>query len=182
MPDEATIQTLHDQLFAHPETKVYAILDGAATPGLLDQLYGGPRPDFVCLFRGALAPDMAEVAPYLAVLEPDSAFTRWILGGWGRHRGIFAVSQAELWQLRNHFRSLVTAYGPKGRPLKFRFYDPRVLRVFLPSCDRDQMNAIFGPVLNYCLEAEDANALLRFRPDPRGPRADSIVLATPTET
>lgn len=179
--DEAAIQTLHEQLFVHPEARVYAIFDGAATPGLLDQLYSDPRPDFACLFPGTLAPDMAAVAPYLALLEPEADFTQWALGNWGQHRAIFAVSQAELWQLRSHFRALITIHGPRGRPLKFRYYDPRVLRVLMPTLDREQMNALFGPVLTYCLEDEDPNVLLRFRPDPRGPRAESVPLVAPTE-
>jgi hypothetical protein len=179
--DEALARALHDELFAHAETRVYAIFDGAATPGLLDQLYGDPRPDFVCLLRGALEPDMAEVAPYAALLEPDSDFTRWALGNWGQHRAIFAISQAELWQLRNHFRALITIYDPRGRRLNFRYYDPRVLRVLMPTFDGEQMKALFGPVLTYCLEDEDPNVLLRYRPDPRGPRAESVPLVAPTE-
>jgi hypothetical protein len=179
--DEAIARALHDELFAHPETRVYAVFDGAATPGLLDELYGDPRPDFVCLFTGALEPDMAEVAPYLALLEPDADFTRWALGNWGQHRAIFAVSQGELWQLRNHFRALITIYDPRGRPLNFRYYDPRVLRVLMPTFDREQMATFFGPVLTYCLEDEDPTVLLRYRPDPRGPRAESVPLVAPTE-
>ena len=38
------------------------------------------------------------------------------------------------------------------RQLYFRFYDPRVLPVFLPTCDAEQRRQVFGPVEKlYCL-------------------------------
>ena len=75
---------------------MFAVLDGASAPGLLDKLYG-LSPAFCCLFKGELAPDMAEVAPYLVQLEPDSEFTNWVIGqGWGNHWGIFAATDGDL--------------------------------------------------------------------------------------
>ncbi|MCK7510898.1 MAG: DUF4123 domain-containing protein [Desulfobacterales bacterium] len=72
---------------------VYAVLDGASIKSLGPKLYN-LRPEHVCLYRGRLEPDMAEVAPYLVRLEQDSAFAQWVLGdGWGKHWGIFAVTR-----------------------------------------------------------------------------------------
>jgi hypothetical protein len=42
-----------------------------------------------------------------------------------------------------------------GEQLYFRFYDPRVLRVFLPTCDRQQLSDFFGPVDYFVCEDED---------------------------
>ena len=45
----------------------------------------------MCLYRGELQPDMAEVAPYLVKLDRDAPFTDWVLDrGWGNHWGVFA--------------------------------------------------------------------------------------------
>ncbi len=44
----------------------------------------------------------------------------------------------------------------------FRFYDPRVLRIFLPTCDRSQILEFFGPVKIFICEDEDPEHILLF--------------------
>src|SRR5262244_3899307 len=101
---------VHQYLFTDEDTNVFAALDGASVPDLLDKLYG-LLPKFECLFRGELEPDVAEVAPYLVQLEPTCEFTKWIVThGWGQHWGIFAVSSADFRALLGHFRNLLTVY------------------------------------------------------------------------
>ena len=130
-------------------------------PGLLDKLDEW-KPEFVCLYRGELKPDLAEAAPYLVRLEPGTKMTEWILSeGWGRHWGIFAISEADLKAMRQHFRQLLTVYDEKGKPLLFRFYDPRVLRIFLPTCAEAERKQLFGPVREYVVEGEERSSVLR---------------------
>jgi hypothetical protein len=50
-----------------------------------------------------------------------------------------------------------------GQRLLFRFYDPRVLGPFLPTCDAAQLREMFGPVTAYMTESPDGNAVLSFR-------------------
>ena len=151
------------QLFADPKLNAYAVLDGASNPALLDHLYDGERPEFACLYRGELEPDMAECAPYLARLEPDSPFTQWAIDNClGNHWGIFALSRADLHGLLQHFRKHTMVYDSNNRPLLFRYYDPRVLREFLPGCDLGQTADLFGPVEAFFAEAEDGEGHLRF--------------------
>lgn|SRR5262245_9844349 len=156
---------VHQYLFTDEDNKVFAALDGASVPDLLDRLYG-LLPEFECLFRGELEPDVAEVAPYLVQLEPNSEFTKWLVTrGWGQHWGIFGVSTADFRSLRRHFRTLLTVYDPTGRPMLFRYYDPRVLRTYLPTCNAGELSAVFGPITGYILEDADPWTLLRFRLD-----------------
>jgi hypothetical protein len=163
MTDEKIIEALTRCLFADEELKVYAVLDGAAVPDLLAHLYQH-EPDSVCLYRGELKPDMAEVAPYLVQLAPDAEFTFWVLEqGWGQHWGIFAQSYADLRALRRHFRTFLMVYDGAGKPLYFRYYDPRVLRVYLPTCNAEELAAVFGPIESYLLEDEQPTTALRFR-------------------
>src|SRR5215472_8882815 len=97
-----------DYVFAERNANVFAILDGASVEDLLDQLYRY-EPEFICLYRGELEPDIAEVAPYLICLDRKSAFTDWIFdAGWGNHWGIFAVSRADLTGMRQHLRRFLT--------------------------------------------------------------------------
>lgn len=159
---EESLDSIYDALFADEDLNTFAVLDGASVPGLLDKLYG-LNPDFHCLFRGALEPDMAEVAPYLVRLDADGEFTRWIIShGWGNHWGIFAVSDRDIRAMRRHFRAVLTVYDESGNPLHFRYYDPRVLRRYLPTCNREELKTVFGSVISYLVESEDANLIRRF--------------------
>ena len=54
-------------------------------------------------------------------------------------------------------------HDPTGKPLLFRYYDPRVLRVYLPTCNAEELKTLFGPVQAYIMEDESGAAMLRFR-------------------
>lgn len=143
-------------------TRVYAILDGASVPGLPLKLYEMKPPRY-CLFTGELEPDMAEVAPYLVRLYPKTPFTDWVLKEcWGKHWGIFAHSRKPLKDMRQHFRSLITVYDEQGNPMTFRFYDPRVLRRYLPTCKPAELKIIFGDVETFFAESEENEKLLNY--------------------
>jgi hypothetical protein len=161
MAGPEAISTLTQLLWMSPQDKVYALLDGASVPSLLDRLYGERRPQFECLFPGELEPDMAEVAPYLVALDRGSDFAGWVMEqGWGNHWGIFAVSPAELRTVYFHLRALNVVYSPEGRPMLFRYYDPRVLRIFLPTCVPEQVREMFGPIDRFVAEGDSPAAAL----------------------
>jgi hypothetical protein len=164
MTDEAIAKALHERLFADPDAHVFAILDGASIGrDLVVNLYQR-RPEFFCLLPGDLEPDMAEVAPYVIELAPAAEFTQWVIReGWGSHWGIFATTSANLRTMRGHFRSLVDVLDDAGKPLLFRYYDPRVLRRFLPTCNAAELAELFGPTEAFRLEAEDPKVMLCFR-------------------
>jgi hypothetical protein len=146
------LERLRQLLFAAEDESTYAVLDGASIPDLLENMLPAPE-EHACLYRGQLEPDLAEVAPYLVKLRQDSPFTEWIISeGWGNHWGIFAVSQIGLEALRRHFRHFLRVKDPAGKVLYFRFYDPRVLRVYLPTCKRTEIKTIFGPISRYIAE------------------------------
>lgn len=157
--DPSDILTRH--LFADAGARVYAVLDGAAISDL-PQALREHRMDAVCLYRGELIPELARVAPYQVILERESPFTAWLLRqGWGRHWGIFVLSPAEWRPMREHLCSLTMAYDPDYQPLYFRYYDPRVLRIYLPTCDADELRTLFGPISRLLCEDEEGK-LLKF--------------------
>ena len=162
MTREEIVESVAEHLFSDEDANVFAVLDGASAPGLLDKLYG-LTPNFCCLFRREIEPDMAEVAPYLVQLEPGSEFTSWVIGqGWGNHYGIFAATGADFRAMRRHFSRFLIVYDESGRPLRFRYYDPRVLRLYLPTCNSEELATIFGPVTSYLLEDNDPNTMICF--------------------
>jgi hypothetical protein len=44
----------------------------------------------------------------------------------------------------------------------FRYYDPRVLRVYLPTCTSDELKTVYGPVQQYFAETDTGEGLTRF--------------------
>jgi len=162
--DALTPQKLFDSLAAEEGESLCAVLDGASVAGLLDRRDAEPALESACLFRGKLEPDMAEVAPYLVKLEPESEFAQWVVGtGWGRHWGTFVTTRRSFYSLRDHLRALTLVYRRDGTPLYFRYYDPRVLNVFLPSCTPAQLKDMFGPVDAFVAENETGDAMTIYR-------------------
>jgi hypothetical protein len=62
-----------------------------------------------------------------------------------------------------HFRQFMVIHDPDNKSVYFRFYDPRVLRTYLPKFDSDQLNLMYGSNIVY-FSAEDKEAdILHFR-------------------
>lgn len=158
---KSRIEQLHERLFNEQEAQVYVILDGASIPNLLSSLEENEA-EYVCLYRGELEPELAETAPYLVLLKPRISLTTWVLSGFGKHWGIFAVSKSDIKEMRRHFRKYLMIYNPDGKPLYFRYYDPRVLRIYLPTCNKEETQTVFGPVTAFFVEKEDAEGLVRY--------------------
>ena len=176
MDEKVVTQSLIKYLFSQPETNVYAVLDGASVEQL-PQLLWKHKPENICLYRGEQEPDMAAVAPYLVKLEYDHPFTKLVCEkGWGNHWGIFVLTPVEvdIRDLRGHFRRFLMVYDPDGKLIYFRYYDPRVLRVYLPTCNSEDIKIVFGPIGSYITEDEDSSTLLRFTPDGEQCRAEKV--------
>lgn len=162
--DHATAQRLAEAIFdaREPGLFVYAVLDGAADRAVVENVYA-LAPEFECLYSGELEPDLAECAPYLAPLERGHPFTDWFLAEcWGNARAVVLAAPAPIRDVRRHLRSLLIVLDPDGRQLYFRFYDPRVLRVYLPTCTPDELTRVFGPARWILCEDETPDTALRF--------------------
>jgi hypothetical protein len=49
-----------------------------------------------------------------------------------------------------------------GRKAIFRFYDPRVMRMFIPTCDADQRKQFFGQIQHIFVESDTPTVITRF--------------------
>lgn len=179
MPASETIERLNQTLLPEGEhgSRLYAVLDGASDRSVVESVYT-LHPPFECLYSGDLAPDLAECAPYLVEVKPGHAFTGWLMEScWGKSRGIYIEAECDIRQMRKHLRSLLLVQDPDGKTLYFRFYDPRVLRVFLPTCTPDEQSRIFGPARWIAMEDESPDRLLKFVPDAVEPQV--VVLGQP---
>ncbi|MGZ8779617.1 MAG: DUF4123 domain-containing protein [Thermoanaerobaculia bacterium] len=140
----------------------YALVDAARDPRIHPALMDADC-TWRCLYRGDAARRLATAAPYLVELEPEARFTRRLLHeGWGDAWGVFIHASATLDALQAHFRRLILARMPDGRTVYFRFYDPRVLRVYLPTCTANELATIFGPVDRYVLESRGGGGIVTF--------------------
>jgi len=173
------LRQVHDSLWPphDPASRyVWAILDGARS----ERIYRAViefQPDNCCLYSGALAPELQLAAPYLVRLDKDGRLTRYLINhGWGQSWGVFLRSGAGLEELRKHFRRFLIVRGPRGERLVFRYYDPRVLRTYLPTCVSLELETVFGPVAEYIAESDDPGTLLAFRYTQGKLLADSVSL------
>jgi len=161
---------------------VYALLDGARN-SRISLVLRRSYVDHCCLFAGLLPYKLAEVAPYLVTLGRDSRITAGLIQeGWGDSWGIFLTSQAVMQDLRRHFRRFFQVRDPSGRQRYFRYYDPRVLRVYLTTCTQEELRKVFGPVNRYLAEGDRPGSLVEFRNGPDGLERRIIDLDEPPAT
>lgn len=115
------------------------------------------------LFQGEAAQAMAQVAPYLVALDPASAYLESWVEWWGNNAGVLLTTAVDEPTLFQHLRSVFVVQDETGQEHFFRYYDPRVLRVFLPTCSPGEKTEFFGPVSCYFVEGTDPESLLTFR-------------------
>lgn len=149
-------------IFAEPRQTAYVVLDAARNKAIYPALLES-KAHYHCLYAGTISPALKAAAPYLVRLEKDHPFTSWIIEkAWGNSWGVFLQSPADLENMRRHFRRFLIVKDHRGKKLYFRYYDPRVLRVFLPTCDYDQLYLMFGPISHYYVEGEDPAILIEY--------------------
>jgi len=145
--------------------EVWMIVDGARDRRIFGALLDSYL-TYECLYHGDIAPELEVVAPYLVQLEYDDRYSQQLIErAWGNSWGVFLKSGASIATLRRHLRKLLSVRGPKGEILLFRYYDPRVLRVYLPTCRSDELETVFGPIDRFWLEDDNPETILEFRVD-----------------
>lgn len=159
--------------------QVFAVIDGARDARVVPMLRTTGL-EHVCLFAGNLSPSLLAVAPWLVRLSPQARLTRELCAeGWDDHWFVLARTRADvtLQQLQRHLRTVLRVQDEAGRYLMFRFYDPRVLRVYLPTCTRAEADTVFGPVSEWTCAGADPRALTTFAKSPSGVAMRSRALA-----
>jgi hypothetical protein len=149
---------------ARPDGTLYMLLDAARDAriyGWLTEL--GETVQQRSLYQGDVGDSLANVSPYLLTLQEEQpAALRFADAGFGQSWGLFLTTAAGFDDVRRHLRKFNIVYRQDGTPLVFRFYDPRVLRVFLPTCTASELQRFFGPIDAFLAESEEGDALLRF--------------------
>lgn len=134
---------------------VYGLVDGAQDDRVVPLLKAEGN-DWRCLYGTDLPVALATAAPYLVALASHYPFAGYFARyGRGNNWGVMLRSSASLDDLAEHFASMIRARLPEGREVLFRFYDPRVLRAYLPTCTAEELEAVFGPVDAFLIEQGD---------------------------
>jgi hypothetical protein len=141
-----------------PQRGLFALLDAARDPEVYEAVME-PGVEARCLYVEELPDELARAAPYIVDLDRSVGFVQRLREAWGKSWGILARSSASLDELRRHFKGLNIVQGPDGQRLLFRYYDPRVLRVYLPPCTPGELAQVFGPVTELVTEGDDCPAI-----------------------
>lgn len=156
------------------DRRVYAILDGARDERIEPMVSSCKQPH-ECLYNEPLTDNMRAAAPHIVELDSDAEFTQQLITlGWGQSWGIFLVTYppVTLTTVRKNFRKINIVQEPSGEMVFFRYYDPRVMRTYLPTCTPDEVQFVFGPVKEILMEGEDASKLQCFIHTERGDKVE----------
>jgi hypothetical protein len=119
-----------------------------------------------CLFAGRIAPELQIAAPYLVRLTYDDAKTRMFLKqAWGNSWGVFVKCDGRIEALRRHLRTFLLVRDERDNRFMFRYFDPRILRVYLPTCRKDELRTVYGPIERFVMEDGNPETLLEFNFD-----------------
>lgn len=141
----------------------YSILDGARMLKMLDQAKALNQ-ESISLYSGLPLEVFESISPYIFYLDPESYFSDWIVAeGWGKSWGIYIRTNINGEELFHHLRKFITVSTDKGKELYFRFYDPRALRIFLPTCNENQLKEFFGPIDLFIMEDKDSEFAIGFK-------------------
>jgi Domain of unknown function (DUF4123) len=180
-PVEAVTLTLQQDLIKILRNiggPLFALLDATRDPLSILGMLRGSGEEYQNLYEGIRGKMLEAYAPYLVRLPGDSRLLETLVAqGWAKHWGIFIVSAADFKDLRKHFRTFLMVKGPEGKQLYFRYYDPRVLRVYLPTCNAAETDFVFGPVAAYLCEGDTPDALLVFQPGRDSARYEVVKLS-----
>lgn len=121
----------------------FALLDGAVDPAVLELLKQSGA-FFQSLYEGEPAIPIAPYGPFLVDLSTAPEFlSHLIAASWGKSWGMYLKASLSFQELRRHLRTLLLV-NLDGEQTLFRFYDPRVLPLFLAVATPDQRTELFG--------------------------------------
>jgi hypothetical protein len=126
--------------------RLYLVLDACASDSSSVLAETSPA---LCLFDTTPHREYSSVSPYLIPVHAPVGVK--LLAASGANGGIWIVANCGLEPLAAHLRDLLYAVLPDGKNYLFRYYDPRVLSAFLPTCDRSERSELFGPIAAFLI-------------------------------
>jgi hypothetical protein len=157
---------------------VWMIVDAARDRRIFGLLLECFYSDHTCLLGGPLSPELEVAAPYLVRLEYGNAKTqKFLTQAAGKNWGVYLKTDWRLDDLKDHLRGLLVVRDTGGNELFFRYYDPRVLRLFLPTCTADELRTVFGGIERFWIEDDKPETMLHATFDGSRLRVDELSLS-----
>ena len=144
--------------------RLYVIVDACQAFDLVNVARSKFKQPTRMLFKGAAASveEIESVAPFFIPVDLETDFLEHWSAFLGKSAGILFVSAAEPREIFRHLRQIFVVQDEKGQEHFFRFYDPRVLRIYLTTCTPEELTQFFGPMKRIVLEGADPNTLITF--------------------
>ncbi len=137
---------------------LFAVVDAARDDRILILVRESVE-HYESLYEGVEGEALAHVAPHLVQLPRGSGLLqRLVREGWENRWASFIEAPLSFKDLRRHLRRhLMVADADTRKKMYFRFYDPVVLRSFLPTSTVKQRAEFFGEIEAFYVEDENGN-------------------------
>ena len=140
----------------------FVVLDGAISPAVRD-LLNQAGVFYQSLYEGEQSADISAFGPFLAEVQKGSPLIPFLVKvGWGKSWGVFLSTQMGFIDTRKHLRRFLMVDMEQGQKVLFRFYDPRVMRVFIPTCSAEQRREFFGQIEHFYVESDPDTTMARY--------------------
>ncbi|MEZ5198030.1 MAG: DUF4123 domain-containing protein [Bacteroidales bacterium] len=145
------------------DCKLYGIVDSARNDEVFRYLVTGDV-RYKSLFEDTMDVQSYGVSGFLVECKKESPLFQWMTKqAWGDNCSIFFTSKASFDELFTHFQKFNRVYIEGDDVVLFRYYDPRVLNLFLPTCNNEQIRSFFGKVGHFFAEDEDPEIIRVFK-------------------
>jgi hypothetical protein len=148
------------------EKNIFCIIDAAMDDEFYPLLKSSGW-EYRCLYKKGvhfkgerMTEALAATAVYLLPIDPDKMPVAQFIGRrLGKHQFIFLQADASIGDLTEHFSGLLKAMDENGNLFNFRYHDPRILRVYLPTCTEEEKHIFYGPAQIFWAEDRDERVL-----------------------
>ena len=146
-PDTIPV-AIRSQIVLNSTERLYTVVDACQAPELIEMARGKFGQPTRMLFKGKAAAleEVESFAPFFIPIDLKTDFLEH-------------MSKAEPRAIFRHLRKIFVVQEEGGQEHFFRFYDPRVLRVYLSTCKRNETTEFFGPISNIIMEVADVKLL-----------------------
>jgi pSer/pThr/pTyr-binding forkhead associated (FHA) protein len=136
--------------------QLFAVLDASRSLRVIEVMRESVE-EYRSLYQGTKGEALAMQAPYLVRLPAKSRLLeQLVLEGWSGGWGIYLTCPRPFDEVRTQLRRLLMVSNDETEEaMFFRFYDPRVLRLFLPTCGVRQKEQIFGDIDAFLVAGRD---------------------------
>lgn len=128
-------------------SRAFLLLDPIQIDNLPDRLFElGHITGFQSLYRRTAYSDLLDIGPLLVPVSTDSPLAHAFVREWSATAGIWLESEAAEEVVLEHLRSLIHVRVEGDATVLFRYYDPRITRLWLSDLAPPERDRLMGPV------------------------------------